>query len=655
MNTKNPLRIFSDDQLKSIERGNLKNLKKEFLLEFQLTNQSTIQINGEEFDKNSLLELFDELEHNLPLHQFINRNPSILSFLNDGDTALFKDEETIQEIRNLEFYGPGVETQIVDKLRPMILALVQDSNVYAPHKLKTIHRFIERLNGSLMDEAYSSTFAEVKNHLEYLEEEFSHPFVNDSNTYFKSDIGQYVSSSFYAVLEELPDAFKALTRQYCNWCNNAIVYESMKRQKSLYKYNRDTLSIIRNAARIAAKEVNTEGNLKIAKAIQSYLEQRTTANKVESGTSAWQVIIFIIVFIRLIIFIGKCSSNSSSSRNKSYTYNNRTYTSKNYNKKPYTYTPTPKQKIAENTKSKDFNHRRTKEEVLKDYSGDKKHALNAKLVNRVDRETLTELTYDVDILPSKHKYFGQLIPKEMGEKYKGKLWPVVMIFKQKNIKNSTVEHRIRVDFKSKSKSFPIDYNFKKSDTDQDLKLSIKRIPYQNYPLNGVLSRTRASDGKILHATRFRIDYDSETKEFTTTIRSTNKKINFSRKYILSMTTIQPVKTVDKFAIAVQNINLANNKYLRQGSFYTLENIFGYTISESTNKDYPAARLNKEKAFLKYYITSDEDNTAYVELKGKNVNIKYYADFSSGIIKGMSMTTSNSSMSEVERITLFSSK
>ena len=283
------------------------------------------------------------------------------------------------------------------------------------------------------------------------------------------------------------------------------------------------------------------------------------------------------------------------------------------------------------------------------------NTLNAKLIDRVDRESLSELTYNVDILPSKYTKFYKLIPEELAAKYKGKLRTVVMIFKHPQIKNSRVEHRMRVDFRSESKAYPIDYNFKKSNSENALNLSIKRIPYQDYPLEGILSRTDAANGKITRSTKIKIDYDYDAEEFIVTQTSPYKLIRISRSYIMTLNKIQPIKTVDKFAIAIQNINLANNKYLRQGSYYTIEDVFGYVISDSTSNDYPGSNLVKEKAYLKYFITSEEDNTAYVELQNKKVNIKYYADFSTGIIKGMSMTTCNKSISEVERITLFTSR
>ncbi len=50
----NPLRIFSSTQIDALNQESLKQIKKEKLLEFQLSSQSTININNEEKDKNGV-------------------------------------------------------------------------------------------------------------------------------------------------------------------------------------------------------------------------------------------------------------------------------------------------------------------------------------------------------------------------------------------------------------------------------------------------------------------------------------------------------------------------------------------------------------------------------------------------------------------------
>ena len=203
--------------------------------------------------------------------------------------------------------------------------------------------------------------------------------------------------------------------------------------------------------------------------------------------------------------------------------------------------------------------------------------------------------------------------------------------------------------------YPQEYDFKKPEFDEDLHLSVKRVPFSNYTLNGVIDRIDSETEEKLYSIPFKIDFDKGRDEFQVTLKSSNKKLVISKEDILYLDINNAREEKDKFAIAIKNLNLLSNKYLRQSNYFTLQDVFAYTFSPNEERDISITQMLKEPGTLRYFITSEEDNTSYVELKNYNLYINYYADFSTGFIKGMTMVTSSSDDTEVERLTLFSSK
>jgi len=628
MNTDNPLRVFTSEQLDSLDMSSLKRIKKEILLEFQLSTTSTITINGLELDKNSILEIFDEINQKLPLYLFIYKNQTLNTFLNLGNVALFTDNKTIDQIKNLEEYRGDIEHKIAIRLKPMIARLVMKPNY---RELETINRFVNILNPALIDEAYSEAYTELKNHIDNLEEKYKTPFTNSHNTNFYLELGPHVSINFYQTFTTLPDIFKPLITQYCKWCYDNIVYESISREKQLHKYGNRELRILQSAAKIASNITNKEANLKIAKTIQDHLESVRNQSSSGYNPSVWTVLIAIFLCVRMVLLIGKCSNNSSNGSNNNNNINFK--------------------KIIEDSEKRIAEKKRT---VFRDLSGEKKSAINAKMTSQRDFAALTKLKFDVDVLPNNYAYFYELIPEELAEKHKGKLWPVIMSFKHAKIKGSILKHRMRYDFKSASKFYPQDYNFRKPKLDRSLNLSIKRIPYSNFPLNGVLDRIDTKTEKVIQSLSFSITYEKNKSQYHINLKPSNKKLIIPKEYISNLNINEALEEKDKFTIAIKNINLLNNKDLSQDKYFTLNDVFAYTFKNPKSKYFPSAKILSDAATIKYFNTSEEDNTSYLELKSNNVQINFFLDFPTGIIKGMTMISSNYDASEIERMILFSS-
>jgi len=276
MNEQNPLRIFTKEQLEGLYPGKLKRLKKEIMLEFQLTDQTTIVLNGMEIDKNGVLEIFEELESNLSVYLFIQEHSVLSTFLSGENLRLFTDAKLLDKIKN-SAVRPQLLSKIVARLRELVTQHVEKPIRKTPSELGQIHSFIQHLDPTVEDDVYANSYEHVKNHLTYLEEKFESPFHSSSTDYFHKDLKENIDADYYRMLSSLPSGFNGLARQYGIWCNN-IVYGATNRTTQLRKFRRNDLYTLRDAARIAANVHNREGNLSIAKAIQSFVDSNRTSS-----------------------------------------------------------------------------------------------------------------------------------------------------------------------------------------------------------------------------------------------------------------------------------------------------------------------------------------------------------------------------------------
>ena len=104
-------------QILDIPQGDLEDLpklirqaKKRWLAEFELQGTTTINIKGQLFDKNGILKLIEQAQQQNGLYVKTVQFPSLLNFLNDGNTTLFnpklEDEAWVKDKLFLEQVAP---------------------------------------------------------------------------------------------------------------------------------------------------------------------------------------------------------------------------------------------------------------------------------------------------------------------------------------------------------------------------------------------------------------------------------------------------------------------------------------------------------------------------------------------------------------------
>jgi hypothetical protein len=82
------------ENIMNIDAKVIRRLKNEYLVEFELQESITIELNGKEFDKNRLLKTFDQLQHPefAQNHFQVFKQKELLEFLEDGKLTLFQEK-----------------------------------------------------------------------------------------------------------------------------------------------------------------------------------------------------------------------------------------------------------------------------------------------------------------------------------------------------------------------------------------------------------------------------------------------------------------------------------------------------------------------------------------------------------------------------------
>ena len=294
-----PLTIFSEPQLSKIYSGNIKAVKQEILLLFQLEQSSTIKIGDRELDKNGVLELFNQIENNLSLHSIIHSDNALLKFLESGNLSLFESKVQLDSKMAPKEYNELVE-MLAEKINKILGEQLFSNSLKSLTYIENIVAFTKTLRPSTSVKCYNKTYDLLEIHLNDIESKFESPFKNKTKTFFHSDINKLVSKKFFKSLKIFPDEFELMRRKYSIWCNNNIVSAAFEREPRFDKYETKNLRILSQAAQIASIYYNKDDNFKLSKDINEFINRKYDS---DSSSKYTRIIFLAALFIIKILFL----------------------------------------------------------------------------------------------------------------------------------------------------------------------------------------------------------------------------------------------------------------------------------------------------------------------------------------------------------------
>lgn len=308
-----PLHIFDGKNLSGVDEASLKRLKKELLLQFDLQQQTTIRLNGQEYDKASLLAAFDELKTDAEFHLRLYRNKDLLNFLEKGEVRFFENKKNRVDWNDPVFWS-WVEPFFIEKLGDTIFECVMVKGFTSINRLRAIKISEFQLPPDKKDQAYAKTFAHFDFFFTSGLLKILVPFTKNSDSVFKKDTLEYLHLHHINVLKELPrEIFQPVITAYGQLANH-ILGKTFYRSRSLSDFSRETLRNLHNATQISLFNNPEDRQIKrIAKSIHQELYK----NKKLEGGSIWQVIAsFVLMFI--VFGPAMCPSKKQNGANESY-------------------------------------------------------------------------------------------------------------------------------------------------------------------------------------------------------------------------------------------------------------------------------------------------------------------------------------------------
>lgn len=684
----NPLGIFSEDQLTKLTEKNLKSLKKEILLHFQLSEEATIERNGKQYDKNQVLEIFDDLQKNLDVHSEIFSNKPLLAFLQNGDLGFFNNKVAVDSVQRAYLFRDRIDKYVAAQINQVSSALLSKVTPKSPKALASILEYSSKMSGNVKDKAYNKAYLELKTHVDGLRQKYPNPFANTTGLAIHPDLDELIDPVFYDCFQYLPGAFQDIGFTYGVWCHNEIVNQAFRRESVYYLYNRNDLATISRAMEIGCHVTKSEAFRENTREVKNYLDSggeasprrerprqqpqqqsqqqtqssrhnqsqsktnssqqapryrqgrsaapRSTGGAAGAGKTILTIVLLIVGVFRLLIGFSQCNRSDSYSRNSRVDY------SKVYERE------------AERLKRRQAGITRTAKKIkLSKFIGNNASNWNAKVLRTEVVNNVIELDVEVDVFPTHYKEFSLLIPKDIKEKYFGETKDFVIKFINKEFKNHTFSYRFRTVINEMEGRNNVILDQKRNDKGGKLSFTVKRLLKKKRIKGSITRYATMSNGAAaleLSSTPFEIADDikitAKVEKDSSGKLPTFAEEKFDRwdDYAISNVKDQQYKN-----IILNNFNQVAHKVLKQGNYYKIQTMATYVPKGQDHKEPIAENLFETKGNVTLDYVSSEDDVATVTLYHDNYNIRYFVSGETQRIIGMNMATESSDGLVVELI------
>ena len=688
MQNTNPLRIFTKDEISNLSHNTLVKYRKQKLLLFQMTEKYTVNMNGHEVDKNTVISIFADLERTLDKHLLQYKIPELQKFLSSADLSNFRLVMDIDYNSMSSENRLSVLHSIADKINRHLGSDIKYGKI-GPVNTKKITEFAYKYFIGFVDRAYDNVYNELSDHVSVIAEEYDNPFKSKSGTALRPEVEKLLNGQLYDTLNALPHMFETIKISFSRWCHN-MLHETFDRTTEFRKFSKNNLRSLRKAMYIAANYFQPDQHRENARLVTSYLSNSSggSSSGGENGCSAVGIVIGIFIFIIKFSILFKDCNNSSSSRNRNnYGYsqydrgvtNNEAYKevlealrqaeikrnregrsrnkSTKYNRGGKDEVVEEKGGMIEEEKIKPLTELYPKGgksvqsvQVIKDYQGGNKLAINAKVKRIEHKDDLVEVYFKCDALPMYHDRYGSLVPDEVKTKYAGKIQDAVFIFEPRDLRNAVTHIPLKLDLKRKTRVIATSFGYVSKKTESAKKLNIKKLKTTDFKFKGNVRTYRlgfVKGGEQQAYKGFRLGYDRAKQSYTyQESRSPTQLIYLDGIEDESKAIIKSKDLGEtRYAALINNIKNIQTKYLRQASIYTIpRSTYSLPFGKSTTE-----RVLKIKdGILKMYISSKGDGYTYAELKMDQSQVNFVIN-EDGYIQTVQQVTYDKSTGNIERI------
>ncbi len=311
----------------SIDGKTIRTAKKQLLVEFDLYSSTTINIKGQEYDKNQVIKLFESLEHEIQrdYHLRIFQNKPLLNFLEHGDTNFFiqpYEDDLIGDKDFALFVGPYFSSRysnlLATALKMLDLKQLQDLLI---DSLPLPDRF----DGSCYKGAFrfiNSKILDLDNLI--FEAQKGRNVSREANTFINKEIIQ--------VLNMLPDYFSGQRDTYAIKLRDlAIPLYNIGKKRKLAK------QILKTGLNLKLSEDTREKMQVVLNQLESLEAEHSAWTTTKQGretmsTATMAFLFFKIIFLSMLM-LRACNSTSYRSNIYDYKFQNQQYNNFNFSDK----------------------------------------------------------------------------------------------------------------------------------------------------------------------------------------------------------------------------------------------------------------------------------------------------------------------------------
>ncbi len=289
MKYSSPFHLLPERDISALESNDLKRWKKELLLQFDLQQTTTIDIEGKQYDRNGVLQAFDNLKDMPEYHWRLYQNKPLLDFVEGGYVNFFDDEENWVDFEDIA-YRNWLGQWFIPQYDDMIFEMTEVEDDCTKDMLDTLETSDFQLPQEWNYEAFIKTNRFFKNFIEKGTTALNNGFVvKGKKVKLAPEVHPYINLYYLQVLDVLPD--NGIRQQYADF-SNKVILKVFSEERYIEYFDKESLHTVEKAAEINALVNNDTFSKELLNHIKDYRSRRN-----------WQTARIIFVMLKILLIV----------------------------------------------------------------------------------------------------------------------------------------------------------------------------------------------------------------------------------------------------------------------------------------------------------------------------------------------------------------
>jgi len=289
MQYNSPFHLLPKRDLSALTNDELKRWKRELLLQFDLQQSTTININEKEYDKNSIIQAFDNLKDRPEYHWRLYQNKPLLDFVEGGFINFFDHKKNWADFEDIS-YRDWLEQWFISEYDDMVFEMTEVEDSCTKDMLQTLETSDFQLPQEWKYKAFTKTNRFFKRLIEKGTVALNDGFiVKGKKVKLSSEVHQYINLYYLNVLDILPD--NGIRQSYADF-SNRVILKVFSEERYIEHIDKESLQTVENAAEINAAVNNDAFSKELLNQIKDFRSRR---NK--------QTARIIFVMVKLIVML----------------------------------------------------------------------------------------------------------------------------------------------------------------------------------------------------------------------------------------------------------------------------------------------------------------------------------------------------------------